>query len=102
MDSRDRVLLAMNHQELDRVPFDLGGTGLTTIHVSAYEILRGHLMVPGQAPRIGLMAEPRVLVDEQVSERLTTDVWPVLPDFPSEFEYVLQELKEEFGPDLVF
>jgi len=38
MNSRDRVLLAVNHQELDRVPFDLGGTGLTTIHVPALEI----------------------------------------------------------------
>jgi uroporphyrinogen decarboxylase len=55
MNSRDRVLLAVNHQELDRVPFDLGGTGLTTIHVPAYEKLHRHLMLPEQAPRIGFM-----------------------------------------------
>jgi uroporphyrinogen decarboxylase len=81
----------MQHQESDRVPFDLGGTGLSTIHVCAYEKLRKHLMLPSQAPRIGFMAEQLVLVDEDVSERLTTDVRPVLPGLPSGFEYVLRD-----------
>ena len=40
MNSRDRVLQALNHQEPDRIPFDLGGTGLSTIHVTAYRNLR--------------------------------------------------------------
>jgi uroporphyrinogen decarboxylase len=91
MNSRDRVLLALNHQEPDRVPFDLGGTGLSTIHVTAYQKLRQHLILPEQAPRIGFMAEQLVLVDEDVSERLTTDVRPVLPGLPSGFEYVLRD-----------
>lgn len=91
MNSRDRVVHALNHQEPDRVPFDLGGTGLSTIHVTAYENLRKHLMLPDQAPRIGFMAEQLVLVDEDVSERLTTDVRPVLPGLPSGFEYVLRD-----------
>ena len=91
MDSRDRVVQTLNHQEPDRVPFDLGGTGLSTIHVSAYENLRRHLMLLDQAPRIGFMAGQLVLVDEDVSERLTTDVRPVLPGLPSGFEYVLSD-----------
>ena len=47
MNSHERVRLALNHQEADRIPFDLGGTGLTTIHIDAYENLRA---VPGNAP----------------------------------------------------
>ena len=31
MDSRERTLLALNHQEPDRVPFDMGGTVVTGI-----------------------------------------------------------------------
>ncbi|MGD9316393.1 MAG: uroporphyrinogen decarboxylase family protein [Anaerolineae bacterium] len=91
MTSRGRVVQALDHQEPDRVPFDLGGTGLSTIHVTAYENLRRHLMLLGQAPRIGFMAEQLVLVDEDVSERLATDVRPVLPGLPSGFEYVLRD-----------
>ena len=32
MNSRERVLAAMNHREGDRVPFDMGGTVVTGIH----------------------------------------------------------------------
>ena len=91
MNSRDRLVQALNHQEPDRVPFDLGGTGLSTIHVTAYQHLREHLGLPDTAPRIGFMAEQLVLVDQDVSERLTTDVRPVLPGLPSGFEYGLRD-----------
>jgi uroporphyrinogen decarboxylase len=91
MISRDRVLQALNHQEPDCIPFDLGGTGLSTIHVTAYRNLRSHLMLPAREPRIGFLAEQLVLVDEDVAERLATDVMPVLPGLPSGFEYVLRD-----------
>ena len=32
--SRERVKLALNHQEPDRVPLDLGGSGVSGMHVS--------------------------------------------------------------------
>jgi hypothetical protein len=35
MTSRERVLAALNHQEPDRVPFDLGGSGYDTLMVTA-------------------------------------------------------------------
>jgi uroporphyrinogen decarboxylase len=31
MNSRERVITALNHEEPDRVPIDLGGTGISTI-----------------------------------------------------------------------
>ena len=40
---RDRVLAALNHEEPDRVPIDLGGTPTTTITVDAYDRLKDHL-----------------------------------------------------------
>ena len=52
MNSRERVRLALDHQEPDHVPFDLGGTGLTLIHVTAYKKLRKYLNLPAHEPKI--------------------------------------------------
>ncbi len=91
MNSRERVLLALNHQEPDRVPFDLGGTGLSTIHVEAYRNLRRYLGLPEVEPRVAFVAEQLVLVDEDLAERLETDVRIVLPGTASAFEYVFRD-----------
>ena len=40
MTSRERVALALNHQQPDRVPIDLGSTAVTSMHVSAVYQLR--------------------------------------------------------------
>lgn len=40
MNSRERVTLALDHQEPDRVPLDLGGCEVTSMHVSAVYRLR--------------------------------------------------------------
>ena len=53
MTSRERVLAAINHQEPDRVPLDLGSTGATSIYVGAYTRLRQALGIahdPAQMP----------------------------------------------------
>ena len=38
--SRERVNLALNHQEADRIPLDLGGSVVTGMHVSTVYHLR--------------------------------------------------------------
>jgi uroporphyrinogen decarboxylase len=91
VNSHERVRLALNHREADRVPFDLGGTGLSTIHVTAYQTLRHYLGMPEVSPRVAFVAEQLVLVDQDVAERLQTDVRPVLPGTPSTFEYVFRD-----------
>ena len=40
MNPRERVLLALNHKEPDRVPIDFAGTGVTGICYQAYDDLR--------------------------------------------------------------
>jgi len=37
MTSKARVNAAINHQEADRVPYDIGGTTVTTITKNAYK-----------------------------------------------------------------
>jgi uroporphyrinogen decarboxylase len=46
MNSRQRVLTALNHQEPDRVPLDLGSVQVTGIHRDAYRVLRMVLGLP--------------------------------------------------------
>jgi len=42
MNSRERVRTALNHQEPDKVPIDLGGF-VTTIEAEAYDDLKKYL-----------------------------------------------------------
>jgi uroporphyrinogen decarboxylase len=91
VNSRERVQRALGHQEPDRVPFDLGGTGLSTLHVTAYRNLRDHLGLPQAEARIGFVAEQLVVVDDDVATRLRTDVCPVLPGTASAFEYAFRD-----------
>ena len=43
MNSRERVVTALNHEEPDRLPIDLGGTVVTSIAKSTYANLRDYL-----------------------------------------------------------
>jgi uroporphyrinogen decarboxylase len=73
MNSRDRCLASLDHREPDRVPFDLGGSAQTGIHVTAYARLRRHLALPEREPRlrnlVGQIAEP----EEDLLDRLRVD-----------------------------
>ncbi len=88
MNSRDRVLQALNHQEPDRIPLDIGGTGLTTMHVTAYRNLRAHLGLPEVEPRIAYMAEQLAAIDDDLADVLETDFHQVQPGFATDFEYI--------------
>ncbi len=46
MNSRERILTALDHREPDRIPFDLGSCQVTGIHVAAYQNLRQALGLP--------------------------------------------------------
>ena len=54
MNSRERVHTALNHQEPDRIPLDLGGCGQTGMHVSTVYALRQALQLdpPGTPVKV--------------------------------------------------
>jgi len=79
MNSRERTLTSLNHQEPDRVPFDIGGTVVTGIHALAYTALRGYLGLPEKAPKIVDMFQQIVQVDDDVSEKLGIDIKNIAP-----------------------
>lgn len=91
MNSEERVRRALDHKEADRVPFDLGGTGLTTIHVDAYRKLRAYLGLPPVEVRILAQAEQLAVVDEDLAEQLDADVRLLLPGPASGFEYSFRD-----------
>jgi len=91
MNSRERVRHALTHQEPDRVPFDLGGTGLTSIHVTAYQNLRRALGLPESPVHVAYIAEQLATVEEDVANRLHADIRPVRPGKASGFEYVFRD-----------
>ena len=52
MNSRERVLAAIRHEEADRVPIDLGSTCVTNINLKAYGNLKKHLGLTEGAARV--------------------------------------------------
>ena len=80
--SRRRVETALNHQEPDRVPYDLGGTILTGIHQHAYRRLRDLLGLPPVEITIEDPIQQLAKVDEDVKTRLQVDVWGLNPGAP--------------------
>lgn len=79
MDSRKRLLTALNHQEPDRIPFDLGSTQVTGIHVIAYQNLRDYLGLPKIEPTICDIVQGLALPDDDVIEKLGVDVRGLFP-----------------------
>jgi uroporphyrinogen decarboxylase len=91
MNSRQRVRKALEHKEPDHIPFDLGGTGLTTIHIDGYHKLRSYLKLPPVEAKVMAQAEQLAVVDEDLAERLDTDVRLVMPGPATSFEYRLRD-----------
>lgn len=91
MNSRERVLLAINHKEPDRVPFDMGGTVVTGIHVKAYRALRGYLGLPPVEPKIVDIVQQIVQVDDDVMARLGVDVKNVSPRSSATFKVEIKD-----------
>lgn len=79
MNSRERVRLALDHKEPDRIPFDLGGTVLTSMHHNAYRNLRKALGLPEVEPQIMDVFQQIVVVDDDLHELWETDVTNVSP-----------------------
>jgi uroporphyrinogen decarboxylase len=79
MQSRERLLTALNHQEPDRIPFDLGSTQVTDIHALAYANLRQALGLPAVEIQMCDAIQQLALPDADLIERLGVDVRGLFP-----------------------
>jgi uroporphyrinogen decarboxylase len=73
MNSRDRVLAALNHSEPDRVPIDFSGHRSSGIAALAYSRLRRHLGLPEKPVRVYDPIQQLAVVDEDVLDRFGVD-----------------------------
>lgn len=78
MNSRERVLCALNHQEPDRVPIFFGTSGVTTMNTAAYDRLKAHLGIRSET-RSFWRALQYALLDEEVMVRFHSDGRPLIP-----------------------
>lgn len=89
--SRSRLRAALDHQEPDRVPCDLGGSRVTGIHVDAYRSLRRALGLPDTDPTISDFQQRLALVEDDVIDALGVDVKGVNPRSPSTYKRVVSD-----------
>ena len=72
--SRERVMLAVNHQEPDRAPIDLGGHRSSGIMAIAYNKLRQHLGIEGGDIYVYDFVQQLAIIEPQVLDRFGVDV----------------------------
>ena len=83
MTSRERVVRAINHEPVDRIPIDLGSHMSTGISMFAYWNLREHLGLSTDRIWIPDMVQGLAYVDVDILERFHCDCILLEPPFPS-------------------
>ncbi len=74
MRSRERILRALNHEPVDRVPIDAGGTRQSGIAVMAYARLRAHLgLDAARPPRVFDTYQMLAEIETEAAQRLGAD-----------------------------
>jgi uroporphyrinogen decarboxylase len=91
MTPRGRILTALKHKEPDRVPFDLGSTGITGIHKIAYCNLLAYLGMEGKEIQTFDIIQQLAMVNEDLLQRFKVDTRGVLPKDPLSWSLKIQE-----------
>jgi uroporphyrinogen decarboxylase len=87
MNSRERVLAALNHQEPDRVPVDLSGHRSSGIAAMAYARLRDYLGLARKPIRVYDVVQQLAIVDEDVLSLFGVDTIELGRAFAHEDKY---------------
>jgi uroporphyrinogen decarboxylase len=103
MNSRERVLTALNHKEPDQIPYDLAGTILSGMNIHFYKNLRKYLGLPepDDYPIIEILQQLGG-VHEDVIEILKPDVSDALPRSSGTFEIVVRDMAELGDPKYTY
>ena len=70
MTPRERILNAVLHKESDRIPFDLGGTDVSSIAIGPYRRLCEALKIDATPYFIVDTSQQIVIVDDRVADRI--------------------------------
>ncbi|MEM2083150.1 MAG: uroporphyrinogen decarboxylase family protein [Nitrososphaerota archaeon] len=82
MNSRERVLKTLEHEEPDKVPIDFGGAMCTQIAIKSYEKLRKFLGLNDIEMKISNINEQTVFPNEDILKLFNVDIRGVYLDFP--------------------
>ena len=74
MNSRERILAAMNHQEPDGIPVDLGATPSSGISAIAYARLKGYLRISTGHTRVYDVIQQLAQPEDDILDRFCIDV----------------------------
>lgn len=91
MNSRERLQTALNHEEPDRVPFDLGGTPMSGMHWLAYKNLRAYLGLPEVEIEIVDTIQQLAAIDEDVADILNIDIHNIAPRSSANYNLVYRD-----------
>ena len=94
MTSKERMLKTLNHEEPDRVPFDLNGTLVSGIHHIAYNRLREYLGLEPKETELFDRVQGLARVHDDVLDRFEVDTRGVLTGSPFGWELQLEETPE--------
>ena len=79
MNSRQRLLTALQHKEPDRVPYDLAGCHVTGIHINAYKNLCRYLGIDPEPIVYSDIYQQAVVPNQQILERAGVDTKGLFP-----------------------
>ncbi len=74
MTGRQRVLATLNRQKADCIPFEIGGTDCSSVHVIAYKGLRRRMGLPDGPIQCGCLIQLVAQTDADVMDALDVDV----------------------------
>jgi len=79
MNSKERVLSALNHRQPDKVPMDFGATAVTGIHVTCVAALRDHYGLEKRPVKVHEPYQMLGLVEDDLKDAMGLDVEGVYP-----------------------
>lgn len=91
MTGRERIELALQHREADRIPVDLGASESSGIHGIAYNRLKAYLGITDGATQIYDLSQMIAKVEPEVLDRVGADAVPLLIEPRRWKPWVLQD-----------
>ncbi len=73
MTGRERVLCVLNRKTPDKIPFEIGGTDCSSVHVLPYKKLKAKLGLPDKPVKCGCLMQVIAATDNEVMDALDTD-----------------------------
>ena len=73
MNSRERVVASLNHQQPDKIPLDLGGTSVSSLHVRCIGQLREYYKLPKEYVTAWSISSMAGIVPADLADRMGVD-----------------------------